>query len=541
MELREYWSILRRWLWLIILGTFLAAGITYVVNANTQPIYQSTVTLRVDPSTGRSTNEYAGLLVAEQLTGTYSQQIRMRPVMEGALELLGMQHLMSPEQLAAMVSVSPVRDTQLIRVSVQNPDPVLAAEMANEIAKAFIKDNQEFEQSRFADSKASLSAELVTVRQDMELTEAAIQALETAETPEDDPELDRLQLTLASQQAAYSNLLSSYEELRIAEASESSNIVKVEDAIPEYSPVRPRTRSNTMLAAAVGALVAVGIIFLIEYLDDTIKSPDDVTSVVGLSTLGAIAHIEGKLTKEKLVTLLAPRSPISEAYRALRTNIQFAAVDGPLKSIVVTSSGPGEGKSTTAANLAIVLAQAGRRVIIVDADLRRPVQHRIFELPNGQGLTTALLDLRTPVIQHVQATGVPGLQVMTSGAIPPNPAELLGSQRLSDLLAGLEQEVDTVILDSPPVLTVADALVLAPQVHGVLLVVEAGSTRREMLRKAAEALAHAEARVLGIALNLMTPRRSGYYYQYYQYYYSQYEKESARSSRRSRFLPGLKR
>jgi len=542
MELREYWLILRRWLWLVVLGTFLAAAAAFIVSRNTQPVYQSTVTLRVDPSTGRLTNEYAGLLVAEQLAGTYSQQMQMRPVMEATLEELGLQQQMTAGQLAGLVSVSPVRDTQLIRLSVEHTDPELAAEIANKIADVFIFQNQQFEQSRYAASKHSLSAELANVRLDLETTQTAIDVLGVPTTPEDQLELERLNLTLSSQQATYANLLSSYEELRIAEASESSNMVVVESAIPPRSHIRPRTMTNTMLAAAVGAMLAVGVIFLVEYLDDTVKTPDDVTAAAGFSTLGAIASIEASDHKGMLTTLLSPRAPVSEAYRALRTNIQFAAVDGPLKSIVVTSSGPGEGKSTTAANLAIVMAQAGRQVVLVDADLRRPTQHRFFELPNGQGLTTALLDLGASATQHIQATGVPGLRVMTSGPIPPNPAELLGSQRQTDLLAALAEEADIVILDSPPVLTVTDALVLAPQVSGVLLVAEAGGTRREMLQKTKEALAHAEGRVLGVALNRLTPRRSGYYYyQYYQYYYSRYEKEGARPTRQRKLLSGLKR
>jgi non-specific protein-tyrosine kinase len=314
-----------------------------------------------------------------------------------------------------------------------------------------------------------------------------------------------------------------------------------EEAIPVYSPIRPRTMANTLLAAVVGAMLAVGIILLVEYLDDTVKTPEDLASVTDLSTLGAIADIEGRTDRDRLVTLLTPRSAISEAYRMLRTNIQFAAVDGQVKSIMVTSSGSGEGKSTTAANLAIVMAQTGRRVILIDADLRRPIQHRLFELPNSKGLTMALLDLNAPPKEHLQVTPVPGLQVMTSGAIPPNPAELLGSQRQADLLADLEKEADLIILDSPPVLTVADALVLAPRVGGVLLVVEVGSTRRGAIQKAVDALLHADARLLGVALNRLTLRRSAYYYHYYQQYYRQYEEGEKDSSRRRSFLPGFKR
>ena len=349
-------------------------------------------------------------------------------------------------------------------------------------------------------------------------------------------------VTLSTQRSTYANLLSNFEQLRIAEASQSSVLIVAEEAIPSYSPIRPRTMNNTMMAAAIGAMLAVGVAFLIEYLDDTIKTPDDIVNIASLSTLGAIGHIEGTIGKEKLVAFFAPRSPLSEAYRALRTNIQFAAVDNPLKSILVTSPGPGEGKSTTAANLGIVMAQAGLRVILIDADLRRPILHRFFELPNGQGLTTALLDLKTPATEHIQTTSIPGLRILTSGPMPPNPAELLGSKRQLELLGGLEAMSDVIILDSPPLLTVADALVIAPLVKGVLIVVEAGATRRGMLQKAVEALLHSGGRVIGTALNRMTRRRSGYYYyQYYQYYYSRYEKERPQRDEQRRLLPGLRK
>lgn len=541
MELWEYWVIIRRWLWLIVLGTVLAAGGAFLVSANTEPVYRSTVTMRLDPATGRLNSEYAGLLVAEQLAGTYSQQIKMRPVMDASLEALGLENRISPGQLSGMVAVTPVRDTQLIRVSVEYTEPALAADIANEIVAVFIAQNQEFEQGRYADLKASLARQMILMQEELASTESAIDEMGTPTTEEQQSELERLNLTRSGQQAAYANLLSSYEEIRIAEASESSNIVVAEDAIPNYTPVRPRTRTNTLLAAGLGAMIAIGIGFLVEYLDDTVKSPEDVTSLVDMPTLGVISQIEGRRSRDRLVARSAPRSPISEAYRALRTNIQFAAVDGPLKSIVVTSAGPGEGKSTTAANLAVVLAQAGRKVVLVDADLRRPIQHRFFDLPNGRGLTTALLDVDAPVGEHIQDTAVPGLRVLTSSAIPPNPAELLGSQRYTELLEALESEADILVLDSPPVLTVTDALIMASRAGGVLLVVEAGATRRAGLQKAVDALLHAEGRILGIAMNRMTRRRSGYYYyQYYQYYYGRYQDEDG-SSRRRRLRPGSRR
>jgi non-specific protein-tyrosine kinase len=349
--------------------------------------------------------------------------------------------------------------------------------------------------------------------------------MEAAAELDQQVELERLNLTLSTQRATYSNLLSNYEELRIAEASQASMLIVAEGAVPSYVPVRPRVLNNTVLAALVGAMLASAVVFVAEYLDDSVKTPNDIASLLGSATLGTIGQIGNGAGQKKLVALSEPRSPLSEAFRALRTNIHFAGVAESLSAILVTSSGPGEGKSTTSANLALVLAQAGKQVILVDADLRRPTLHRFFDLPNGQGLTTALLDLRSPIDAHLQETEVTGLKVMSSGPIPPNPAELLSSQRQSDLLQELQRQSDIVLIDSPPVLTVADALVLAPQTNGVLLVVEAGRTRKEVLKKAGEALERTDARLLGVVLNQMTARRSGYYYQYYQHYYSEYEQD----------------
>jgi succinoglycan biosynthesis transport protein ExoP len=539
MELRQYWSILRRWFWLVAAVTVVGSLAALFTGWRTQPVYQSTVTLRIDPSSSRLTNEYAGLLVAEQLAGTYSQQIRMRPVMEAALDELGLRAQLAPAGLAALVSVSAVRDTQLIQVSVEHQDRILAAALANTVAAVFIEQNQEFEQARYAASKESLSVELDKVRQDIETTQAAIDDLGSPVGAQQQLELDRLKFNLSTQQATYSNLFSSFEDLRIAEASSSSNVVVVESAAPGSSPVRPRTFQNTVLAALVSAMIGFGVIYVIEYLDDTIKSPDQVTAIVGLPALGAIGEIDANGAESRLITMSAPRAPVSEAFRALRTNIQFASVDGLLYSLMVTSAGPGEGKSTTAANLAVVLAQAGRKVVLVDADLRRPVLHRLFGLSNSKGLTTALLDLKAPATVHLQATEVAGLSVMTSGPIPPNPAELLGSNRMVEVLASLKQDSDVVVLDSTPVLTVADALVLAPQVDGTLLLVEAGKTRRDALVQAREALQRTEGHLFGIALNKISVRRSGYYY-YAYYQHDGHGPDRQPAARRTRRFPSLR-
>jgi non-specific protein-tyrosine kinase len=214
-----------------------------------------------------------------------------------------------------------------------------------------------------------------------------------------------------------------------------------------------------------------------------------------------------------LITVSEPRSPISEAYRTLRTNLDFASLDQALKTLVVTSAGVGEGKSTTLANLAVVSAQAGRKVVLVDADLRRPTLHQIFGLSNEAGLTTAMMDETSRTSPPLLGSGVEGLSVLTSGPLPPNPAELMGSRRMEEVIAALAEDADQIFFDTPPVVAVTDAAVLATKVDGVLLVVSAGKTRREYARTAVQRLQQINARLVGTVLTnvQMGAGFTGYY------------------------------
>lgn len=209
-----------------------------------------------------------------------------------------------------------------------------------------------------------------------------------------------------------------------------------------------------------------------------------------------------------------PRSIAAEAYRTLRTNIQFYNVGEPMRRLLVTSAGPSEGKSTTAANLAITFAQAEQRVIVVDADLRRPYLHRVFQLSNLVGLTNVMLG-STELQAALLPTAMPGLSVLPTGPIPPNPAEMLGAPRMGELLDKLNQQADMVIIDTPPILAVTDAAVLSPLVDGVILVAAAGQVNREMAQRAKSQLDAVKARVLGVVLNGIEDEASGYYSYYY--------------------------
>ncbi len=236
-------------------------------------------------------------------------------------------------------------------------------------------------------------------------------------------------------------------------------------------------------------LFAAGVVFAVDSLDDTIKNPDEIRRVFDLPVLGLIASHEAPDAKP--VSLAQPRSPVAEAFRTLRTNTIFAGVDQPLSRILVTSATPQEGKTTVTANLAVVLAQGERKVTVIDADLRRPQLHRKFGLMNRVGLSDLFLLMRPlealpqGAIQYLPAAG---LAVVTSGKLPPNPAELLTSQKMSQFLDMLGQECDMVLIDTPPVLTVTDAAALAPCVDGVILVAKPGTTRLRDFQQALEQL-----------------------------------------------------
>ena len=215
-----------------------------------------------------------------------------------------------------------------------------------------------------------------------------------------------------------------------------------------------------------------------------------------------------------LITHDRPKSPVAEAYRTLRTNIYFSGLGNPYRTILVTSAGPGEGKSTTLANLGVAMAQAGNSVLIIDCDLRKPVQHKVFDLSNQKGLTNVLVE-GLSVEKATQATKVDNLAVLTSGPIPPNPSELLGSERMEHIIQLMRNDFDTVLLDSPPVVAVTDAAVLSPLVDGVILVLRSGIAKTDMAKQAKEQIEKANGKIIGAILYGVSYSGEDYHYYYY--------------------------
>ncbi len=313
----------------------------------------------------------------------------------------------------------------------------------------------------------------------------------------------------------YSTLLSNYEAVRLARLQNTPNVVQVERAAPPTESIQGGPLRNIIIGALLGLLLTGTLAFTLEYLDDTLKTPQDIANVLGLPVVGYVVN-EAALEKSEGMPYVSsnPRSPMAETFRTLRTNLEFASVDKPLKTILITSPGSSEGKTTIATNLAAVMAQANKRVILLEGDLRRPRVHRALGMSNQIGLSDVFrgqMDIR----DVARYSKVKDLAVITSGRLPPNPAELLGSARMVHILSRLVESASVVIIDSPP-FVVTDATVLAAKVDGVLLVIQPGKTHAEAAKAMLAQLQRADAHVVGVVLNRV-PRKNANYYGYYRY------------------------
>ncbi|MGH2721256.1 MAG: polysaccharide biosynthesis tyrosine autokinase [Actinomycetota bacterium] len=295
-------------------------------------------------------------------------------------------------------------------------------------------------------------------------------------------------------------------------------------------PASPKMLLNLALALVLGSMLGVGLAFLAENLDDRVRTQEEVEERVGAPVLGHVPYVEewGESPEPLLATVHEPTSGAAEAYRTLRTNLRFLSLERPLQTVLVTSTLSEEGKSTTAANLAVALAEGGMNTVLVSADLRRPTTHRFFDLTDAGGIV-AVLDGAATAEEALVPTNVPNLRVLTAGGRPPNPTEILSSSRFGELLESLASVADIVLIDAPPVLGLADASALASKVDGVLFVVDMSQVPRRSLSHAAEQVRKAGGRVLGTVMNSVEAGEGGYGY-YYQNYYYGYSDDGPRAS-----------
>ncbi|MDX1520715.1 MAG: polysaccharide biosynthesis tyrosine autokinase [Anaerolineae bacterium] len=513
-DLRRYLTLGLKWSWLLILLPVAAGAYGYWTTVQPPPIYRATTTIIVGQSYQRTDVNSSDFYLSQQLATTYAEMARRQPVLQGVVERLSL--TFDWQTLKGMIDVTPVEETQLLEVTVTARDPEEARVIADEVANQLIQlSPTNLQQQQQSENRKQVQERLESLQARMDSGQVQLESLyaqmtgslSAEEVSTLQREISRLENLIADWERTHTNLLI------FIESERSPNYLAVIEPAQSTTVYFGASRSrNAQRNGIVGLMLALGIIFLVEYLDDTIKSKDDMKQALGISPLGTINKIKGAEHNEKLVGITDPFSPISEAYRIIRGNIRFMSVDHPVHTLMITSATPGEGKSTTTANLAVVMAQAGLKTIIVDADLRKPMQHHIFQVQNLGGLTGLLTDDAPVVAHYLKKTPIDNLFVIPSGVIPPNPSELLGSQRMAQLVGDLQDIADIVLFDSPPCLIVADAPVLSTHVDGTILVTKAGSTRLGAAREAVLTLHQAGANLLGGILNQVSGKRGGYYY-----------------------------
>jgi len=361
--------------------------------------------------------------------------------------------------------------------------------------------------------------------------------------------LNLLKQKVDTNRKSHEDLLNRLQQAEVESDFRPSNIRIVQKAEIPIAPVKPNKFLNIGLSLLIGLALGVGLAFFLEYLNNTINTAEDVERIVQLPALGGIPSLQS-LAKNKMLgglngngngkksTALAasvnnellsghdPLSSFSESYRALRTSLLLSSAEHAPRTMLITSSHPAEGKTTIVANTAISLAQTGARVLVLDADMRRPRCHKILSTKNDTGLST-YLSRDISVDKVIQAHDIPNLFVMAAGPVPPNPSELLSSVKMRILVAELQDRFDHIIIDSPPVIHVTDALIISPHVDGVVIVVKSGQTPREAVQRAKQALSDVNAKIFGVVLNCIDLNTESYYYNYKYAYYHSYEESNS--------------
>ena len=559
IELRQIVSILRKRWPILVLGAVLGALLGYGISRQLSPIYRASITLIVGQPIQAARIDTRDIQIGEQLAATYAEIGERQPVLQRTVEALELN--MTWQALRDLVRITPIAGTQLLEVTVEAGSPADARSIADEVARQLmlLTATEALDETAATDPEAStptsgsetsqfLEERLVSLQIRIEngqrrvesLEEAMAEATAVSEIRNLQNEIDGLESLISGWENNYLQLLNLLENDQVG--GQGTNYVSpIGTAQADLNPIRPQITINTLLGGVVGLMLALGAVALYEYADDTIKSTSELGQVLSVTSLGAVSRMRGKRYQEQLISTLHPFSATAETYRIIRSKMMFVLGDRPPGLILVTSATFGEGKSITAANLAISMAQAGLQTLIVDADLRRPVQHKIFGVNGDRGLSNLLLAQEPDIESYLQDTGIDGLRLLPSGRLPHtrfdsdagearatfeaglNPSELLSttySEMLLTALAEMEWSLEAdgsaaadnlprtnaVIIDGPPVISMADAAILANQVNGVVLVVDANRTSRLLAREALDVLNQAGATVLGAILNRASPR-----------------------------------
>jgi capsular exopolysaccharide synthesis family protein len=415
---------------------------------------------------------------------------------------------------APPVTATAVLNTNAIYVSARSPDAALAARVANAYANAYVDFRKTRTINSLLDAEQLIQARITDIQHQIDALDGQISAAPAPDQATLQANLTPQRSALLAQQGALKQQL---DQSQLQSALANSGAQLGSSATTPTSPASPHPVTSAVNALILGLFAGVALAFGVDFLDDSVKSADDAErAAFGLTVIGLTPSVAAWKTKSDalVVSLSAPTSPAAEAYRSLRTAVQFATLDRPLKILQVTSPSPSEGKTTTLANLAVAFARGGTSVCAVDGDLRRPRIHSFFGTANVAGLTSVAQGA-VPLSQALQPSGTPNLTVLAAGPSPVDPSELLASARTKGVLTSLANRFDLVLIDSPPALPVTDGAALSRHVDGVLIVVEAGRTKKRALTRAVKLLRQVDAPILGIVLNRADAEsRYGYSYDY---------------------------
>lgn len=514
VELRQIiTTILKKW-WLVLLLTGALGMLGYLYSKSQTPIYQARTSLIVGQTIQGDVNQ-SMIRTSQDVAQTYADIATRSPVVQGAIDQLGLDE--EWQALRRRIEVNLVQGTQLLEIAATATSREEATDIANEIANQLILISPTNSQNQDAETRQYHETRIETLRAKIQNGERKLVQLESIDVSDDSArgitnvqaEINELSGLINEWESNYNTLIA----MRDSASDSANNLAIIEPAQALESPIAPRTLLNTLVAAILGLASAIGLIFLLDFLDDSLGSAENIARILDAPYLGAISKIKGRSVQERLLVNQDPYSDAAENYRLLRSKLQFLTADGP-KVFLITSPLPSEGRSTTVANLGVVMAQAGLRTIIIDGDMRNPMQHEIFEIPNDGGLGHLLrfADLQ-PQAYLKRSNQVPNLRILNSGNLPPStqkavsgglapsPSELLGSSRMAQLLSTLRTYAEVIIIDSPPAVPVADASVLANMSDGVLLVLDAKRSKSETAKRAIFNLRQARANILGTLFN----------------------------------------
>jgi capsular exopolysaccharide synthesis family protein len=504
VKVRYLWPALRRWWWVPALAALVAGTTGYGVSSQLPKVYEGRARLQVTPAqVSQRSPDYNTVLGAEELTRTYAEMLRTRTVIGPALGATGIRQ--QYEDALPRITVTALRDTQLIEIRARADDSRVASELTNALADTFVQQIRADQAMRFAASKQALGQRLDQLAVAVAARGELVTVLRTQPaSAERDAELAQAESELAQVQPSYAAASQSYQDVMLAEVRDRDLLDIVERATPALSPVEPKVPLIVALAALAGLVMALGIVTLMEGLDDSVSSAERLRSAADLPRLGSLALLppDTGFAPDARPDIAKPHAHATELFRSLLVRLRFELEEGyRLQVLLVTGCEAGAGTTTVATGLARTAAHAGQRVVLVDADLRPRSRNQWCELPTDVGLASVLANTRLSAPRALFRSPVPGLWLLPSGPPPPDPTLLLASPRAAEQLRKLREVAELIVIDAAPTLAMNDAALLAPHADATLLVVDARRTHAHEVRRAATLLRETGAHLVGAMLN----------------------------------------